>query len=92
MNINEIVKLNIEIENLYQNEELTVLDYEENKEMLTELIQNKAEQIIFKQNVMKKICIFFFCFFGSHRYLCSGIRLYLWAENGRKKGGVQREK
>ena len=53
MNINEIVKLNVEIENLYQNEELTVLDYEENKEMLTELIQNKAEQIIFKQNEVK---------------------------------------
>jgi len=50
MKINEIVSTNYEIEKLYQDGELSIEEVQDNKEMLLEVIQNKAEQIIFKAN------------------------------------------
>ena len=50
MKINEIVSNNAEIEKLYQDGEFTLEEMQENKEMLLEVVKNKAEQIIFKAN------------------------------------------
>ena len=50
MKINEIVSNNAEIEKLYQSGEFTLEEMQENKEMLLEVVKNKAESIIFKAN------------------------------------------
>ena len=50
MKINEIVKTNELIEKMFNSEELTLEDYEENKQAIMEMLKDKSEQIIFKNN------------------------------------------
>lgn len=50
MNLVEILKNDAEIEKMYENEEFNITEYQENKELINELIENKAQKIIFKQN------------------------------------------
>ena len=50
MKINEIVKTNELLEKMFNSEELTLEDYEENKQAIMEMLKDKSEQIIFKNN------------------------------------------
>ena len=50
MNINEIVKTNELIEKMFNSDELTLDDYENNKQAIMEILKDKSEKIIFKNN------------------------------------------
>ena len=50
MKINEIVKTNEILEKMFNSEELTLEDYEDNKQAIMQILKDKSEQIIFKNN------------------------------------------
>jgi len=50
MKLYELGKLNIELKNMFENDEITQEDFEENKEMLLEMIRDKAESLVFVSN------------------------------------------
>ena len=53
MKLNEIIENNNLLNEMYESDELEIQDYEENRQAIIEILQNKAEQIIFKNNEVK---------------------------------------